>query len=136
MSIHGSITGNVGGPPETRQAGQSQHTITTFSVASSHYGGKGQDGKAQYPTTWVRCELWGDRGKAAADRLGKGDRVVVHGELFLEEWTSKDGKPGHAVKCRVSDWELIVKKDATQGNSPTGNPYGSSGGNDGKDLPF
>jgi single-stranded DNA-binding protein len=56
--------------------------------------------------------LWGTRGEKLAQYLLKGQSVLVYGEMDLNVYQAKDGSTKASFKCRVTDVELIGKKDS------------------------
>ena len=42
-------------------------------------------------SNFIDVTLWGERGAALEQYLGKGDRIAVSGRLEYREWDSKDG---------------------------------------------
>lgn len=109
MTIRASFYGSLGRNAETKTVGDN-NKVTKFSVASnSGYGDK-------KITQWVDCDAWGDRYEKLAQYLVKGQAVLIYGELLINEYQSKDGTNKAAMKCRVSDIELVgsSKKDDKQ----------------------
>lgn len=56
-------------------------------------------------TTWLDCTLWGKRAESLADKIAKGDRIGVTGELSHRE---HDGKT--YITLRVADVTLLAGK--------------------------
>jgi single-strand DNA-binding protein len=81
MSIQATVIGHLGGEAEAKTL-PSGKVVTNFSVASK---GRGRDAG----TTWVRAQLWGQRGASLAQYLTKGSRVAVHGSLSTREYNGK-----------------------------------------------
>lgn len=100
-----SATGNIGSDAEVRHTAGGA-VITSWSFAlSSGYGDKRK-------TTWLRCNLFGDRGEKLAPMLLKGTQVAVNGEISLNEYVAKDGTNKSSVELNVSNVTLLGKKDA------------------------
>jgi single-strand DNA-binding protein len=101
-----SATGNIGSDAEVRHTA-SGAVITSWSFAlSSGYGDKRK-------TTWLRCNLFGDRGEKLAPMLLKGTQVAVNGEISLNEYVAKDGTNKSSIELNVSNVTLLGKKDAS-----------------------
>lgn len=87
-------------------------------------------------TTWVDCSLWGKRAEALADKIRKGDRLGVSGELSTRE---HDGKTYLTLK--VAEVTLLSGKpqEGTEpqrgGGSGTGRPARQAA-TQGNDEPF
>lgn len=106
-----SATGNIGSDAEVRHT-PSGAVITSWSFAlSSGYGDKRK-------TTWLRCNLFGDRGEKLAPMLLKGTQVALNGEISLNEYVAKDGTNKSSIELNVSNVTLLGKKDSVE-KSPT-----------------
>ena len=106
-----SAVGNIGSDAEVRHT-PSGAVITSWSFAlSSGYGDKRK-------TTWLRCNLFGDRGEKLAPMLLKGTQVGVNGEISLNEYVAKDGTNKSSIELNVNNVTLLGKKDAAE-KSPT-----------------
>lgn len=100
-------------------------------------------------TNFVGLTLWDKTAESAAKLLGKGRRVIVHGQLSQEEWEDKQtGQKKSKTRVKVDSWHFaddkpsggISKVDnaAPQGNSEpasTTKPSGDAGDDD-DDIPF
>lgn len=129
-------SGNLGNNAEQRTT-QGGTAVCQFSLAvTSGYGDKKQ-------TTWVRCNLWGNRGESLAPYLLKGTQVVVSGEISLRTW-EKDGKEKTSLELRVNDLTLVGgKREGTQtqqASAPARNnapePAGGAYNDFDQDIPF
>lgn len=99
-----SFTGNIGKDCESRSTSTGD-SVVSFSVAvKSGFGTKAV-------TTWVRCSMWGKRGEAVMNFLGKGQLVGISGELTMKEFTNKDGQKQSSLEVRVNDLTLLGKRD-------------------------
>jgi single-strand DNA-binding protein len=97
-----SFTGNIGRDAEIRDTSSS--SITSFPVAvKAGYGDNAV-------TTWVNCNMWGDRGEAVAEYLTKGALVGITGELQLRKYTNRDGEEKQNLEVRVVDLTLLGGK--------------------------
>ena len=106
-----SAVGNIGSDAEVRHT-PSGAVITSWSFAlSSGYGDKRK-------TTWLRCNLFGDRGEKLAPMLLKGTQVALNGEISLNEYVAKDGTNKSSIELNVSNVTLLGKKDVAT-KSPT-----------------
>lgn len=97
-----SFIGRIGRDAITRFT-QGGKAVTGWSLAVDAGFG---DNKT---TTWVDCNLWGDRGEKLAQYLVKGSQVGVTGELGTREHEGKT-----YVTLRVADVTLV-------GGKPEGN---------------
>jgi single-stranded DNA-binding protein len=90
-----SFAGTVGRDPETRAAGSSD--VTEFSVAVNGYDRRA---KAK-TTTWLKVNIWGERGRQLAGLIEKGSRVAGSGQFEVQTYTNRDGevKTNYVVTC-------------------------------------
>lgn len=108
------ITGNLGRDPEQRSAGNDN--VTSFTV------GVRQGWGDRASSNWFRCSVWGKRGDTIRDRLTKGMKVTVIGELTIGEY---QGKPQYEVRVDDIDWQPAGQRD-DRGSDQRGN--GNGGG--------
>lgn len=111
MAIRASFHGSLGRNAELKTVGENK--VTKFSVANNTgYGDKKK-------TQWIDCDFWGNRGEKLINYLTKGQSVLIYGEIELHEYQAKDGSNKATLRCRVSDLELLGKKDNNEGNGST-----------------
>lgn len=98
-----TVIGRIGRDAVTRYT-QNEKAITGWTVAVDT--GWGENKK----TTWLDCKLWGERGVKLADRIKKGDRIGVTGELGTREHEGKT-----YVTLDVRDVTMLApKRDGEQ----------------------
>jgi single-strand DNA-binding protein len=103
-----SFVGRVGKDAVTRVTGTGK-PVTGWSLAiDTGWGDK-------KTTTWLDCTLWGERGEKLADKILKGDRLGVSGELGTRE---HDGKT--YVTLDVRDVTLLGNKPASTADEGLG----------------
>ncbi|MBV9324646.1 MAG: single-stranded DNA-binding protein [Chloroflexi bacterium] len=85
-----TLLGNLGGDPEVRFT-QKGTQFAQFSVAVNQVR-LGPDRERQETTEWFRVKVSG-RQLEYAQRLGKGNRVLVLGRLDIGHYQSKEGEP-------------------------------------------
>lgn len=115
-----TLSGNIGRDAELRSTSNDQ--VLSFSV------GVKQGYKQDAPTVWHRCSVWGKRGTNLKDRLLKGVKVFVTGELTIGEY---QGKPQYDV--RVSDVDFVPRGEAN-GRAQEPHPGAHGGSPFGSDL--
>lgn len=80
-----TIVGRLVQDPEVKFVGAKGTAVVKFSVAvNSKKGDKDE-------TSYFDVSAWGTLAENLANSLGKGERVIVSGELKQESW-EKDGK--------------------------------------------
>lgn len=81
-----------------------------FAVAVSS-NTKNGDEFENYPN-YVDCEIYGNFGEAMVEKLVKGTKVVVDGELHQDRWTADDGSTRSKLVVRVHNIErMVVRAD-------------------------
>lgn len=84
-----TIAGNLTGDPELRVTGNGA-AVTNFTVAVNERKQSG-DQWVDDGATFYRVSVWRDQAEAVADKLTKGQRVIVTGGLRSRTWTDNDG---------------------------------------------
>lgn len=100
---------------EVKQSGEK--TFAKFSVATSSWSKEG--GKK---TTWYNVVCWNGRtAEFLADKVGKGTKVFVTGELQQRTYTDKNGAEKTALEVVVSAYNgtiLILSEWAGDSSEP------------------
>lgn len=79
------IVGNLGRDPEMRYTPQGT-PVTQFQVATSRRWTDAQ-GAQHEETAWFRCATWGKQAEICNQYLSKGKKVLVEGQLVVDEKT-------------------------------------------------
>ena len=77
--------------------------VGNFTLASER-NFTGKDGKKE--TDFVDCTVWGKKAEAMAEYLGKGNGVIVKGELQQDKWQNDDGKNRSKLKVNVAEFNF------------------------------
>ncbi len=83
---------NLTADPELRFTKITGQAVATIRLAASS---RRKDLGGEYvdtPPVFCEATVWGALAEHAADSLRKGDRVLVHGTSFDEEWTDREGR--------------------------------------------
>lgn len=125
--------GNIGKDCEIRYT-PSGHAVANFTLAlTSGYGEKAV-------TSWLNCQLWGERAEKLTNMLTKGTRIGVTGELTNRPYTSKDGAQKYSLELRVSDVTLLGQRtqeaDAPQTREPRQSGVADVPDEFDEDIPF
>jgi single-strand DNA-binding protein len=137
------LVGNLGRDPEMRYSPNGT-AVTTFSIATSR---KWTDasGQLKEETAWWRISVFGKQAETCNQYLAKGSRVLVEGELAVDEKTGgprvyqrKDGTYGASFEVRGNLVRFMTPKSQTPDNGmSTASPIGSGGGSmSEEELPF
>lgn len=100
--IRAEVFGNVGGDPELKQT-KSGEDMVRFTVAST----KKQEGRDPV-TSWVTVLAFKEQASMVAEKVSKGDRVVVTGTLTVEKY-EKDGVERTAVTVMADEIGLSLR---------------------------
>lgn len=98
---------------EVKQAGEK--TFAKFSVATNSWSKEG--GKK---TTWYNVVCWNGRtAEFLADKVGKGTKVFVTGELQQRTYTDKNGAEKTALEVVVSAYNgtILILSEWAGGSS-------------------
>lgn len=87
ISIAGTVTGRPGESPVTIKTFDSGDTIASFSVADRAYvhAKPGTERQGQF----YRCEVRGKAAEIAAERIKRGDKISVSGQLVQRTYNEK-----------------------------------------------
>lgn len=93
ISIAGTVTGKGTEPPVTlktfpsRIPGGTDDTVATFSVADRQYvfAKQGEERQGQF----YRCEVRGKAAEICSERIKRGDKVAVSGQLVQKTYQDK-----------------------------------------------
>jgi single-strand DNA-binding protein len=102
-----TILGRLGNDPITRDT-RTETTVTHFDVAVDE-SYKSKTGDKVEKVTWFRCEAWNGRGKAIAQYLGKGNRILVNGRMDFRQYEKTIGDGENTIGIKVPDPILIVE---------------------------
>ncbi|MCK6518216.1 single-stranded DNA-binding protein [Myxococcota bacterium] len=101
------LVGYVGRPPKITQTQQGDE-IASFSVAT-HRAVRDGDGFKDVPE-WHPVVAFPPYTKIVAQLLGKGDAVVIVGDLRQERWRGADGAPRTASKVVVRSLSVLSQR--------------------------
>ena len=82
-------------------------------------------------TNYFTVEVYGPQANLCAERLGKGSRVVVDGELDWREWTDREQNRREAVVLRARQ---ILFERTVSTPSPESEPGKGDGSPDGESV--
>lgn len=108
------IIGNLGDNPKYILSNQNQPRFT-FDICTSKPFKQGEEWKTN--STWIKCTAWGKLATAFSKmQFGKGDRVMVEGELQNNDWVNaQNGEQHHELYLKVSEMRKMAKP-AKSGN--------------------
>ncbi len=96
--------GHLGSDPEMRYL-ESGTPVTTFSLAVTRGAGENKS------TLWYRVTCWSKTAENVAQYSGKGDVVLVEGQLQPPQiWTDREGKPRCTLEINAREVRFISRK--------------------------
>jgi len=124
VTVSGVVTGRPGESPVVFKTFDSGDMVASFSIADLEYvyAKKDEDRQGQF----YRVEVRGKAAQIAADRLQRGSKVAIHGQLVQREYQGKN-LPGRQV-CpsdlsgttpRGRSWRRRLLKKCYRGSKPT-----------------
>ncbi len=139
------LVGNLGRDPEMRYTPNGT-AVTTFPVATSRRW-TDASGQLKEETAWFRVSVFGKQAEICNQYLAKGRRVLVEGELAVDEKTGgprvymrKDGTAGASFEVRANTVRFLTPKseagDNGGGMSPASPIATETGTLSEEELPF
>jgi single-strand DNA-binding protein len=125
---HVTITGNLTADPEL--------TITTNGAAVANFRvavtARVRDGNAwrDGDTSFYRVTCWRDLAEHVTDSLGKGDRVLVVGQLRMRSWETPEGEQRSLVEVTADEvgpslrWATAKPERVTRNGGGEAKPTG------------
>jgi single-strand DNA-binding protein len=97
-----TIVGNLTEAPELRYTSNGK-AVASFTVAESRRV-KGADGAwTDGPATFWRCSVWDQTAENLTESLGRGQRVIVLGEIHDRSFETKSGEKRTVKDVTVSE---------------------------------
>lgn len=94
------LAGNLTRDPEPGKSNGDLYATFTVAVNRRHQvNGTWVDGA----TSFHRCVVWHDQAQRVLDDLGKGNRVIVVGELVTRAYKDKEGNPHASTSVGVDE---------------------------------
>ena len=111
LSNNVTLIGNLGSDIELRQL-KSGQTVGNVNIAVTRtYTSKAGDTTKE--TSWFRLVVWAQQAERMAERLRKGDKVLVEGRLQSRSYEAKDGSKREIVEINVSSYQQIGYKNTS-----------------------
>ncbi len=92
--------------------------VAALTVAENHRKKDAAGNWIDGTVTWWDCTLWDKAAENAANDLQKGDRLIVTGDTYTEEFTRKDGTEGKALRVRAEEVARSVRFSSASGSAP------------------
>ncbi|MFV0457822.1 MAG: single-stranded DNA-binding protein [Actinomycetales bacterium] len=124
-----TIVGNLTADPVLAAVGEGGRSVARLRVACTESVFQPQsrtwvDGR----TSYFNVSAWGPLGENAACSFRKGQRVIVHGRLYIDQYQNKDGEVrmsvqidaraiGHDLTWGTSHFTRFIRSQAGDGGS-------------------
>jgi single-strand DNA-binding protein len=124
-----TITGNLTENPELRFT-QGCVAVANFRVAVTPRRPDGKGGWTDGETSFFKIVAWRQLAENLAGSLGKGDRVIVTGQLRMNSWETPEGEKRSIVEVQADEvgpslrWATAKPEKASR----TGEQRSSRGG--------
>ena len=105
--------------------------VGTVDIAENHRRKDG-DQWVDDGTSWYQVTIWRAKAEAAAERVRKGDLVMVTGDLRVKEFEGRDGTKGKSVEITADDIAIVVQPERgarpARTAAPAEDPWATQGG--------
>jgi len=131
------LLGHIGSDPEVKVL-DSGTNVATFSIATTDYAGKNEDGTSKFVTDWHRVTAWNKLAEIIGTHCHKGDKLFIEGKLKHRSY-DKDGVKVYVTDIVATDFSFAGgsshgNSSQTEATATEHNP--SPQGDDSDDLPY
>lgn len=129
------LVGNIGREPEIRTMQASGGKVCNLSVATSERWKDKTSGEWKEKTEWHRVVVFNEVMITRAEKLAKGGKVYIDGQVETRKYTDKDGSEKYTTEIVIRPYrgELVSLDKAQQSDSGL---VDQKTYEDGDDLPF
>jgi single-strand DNA-binding protein len=112
--------GNLGADPQLSYT-PNNAAVCNMRVAVN-IGTKNAQGEWENETLWLDVPTWNEAAERNAERLRKGHRVFVEGQLRRRDYTTRDGREGTALELRFARVLSLEKLERDESGAPVDEP--------------
>jgi single-strand DNA-binding protein len=131
-----TVVGWVGNEPTVYRGDEGQVPFTKFRLASTpRIYDRERDRYVDADTNWFTVKVFRQLAQNVAESLRRGDPVVVHGRLRLEDWVASDGSTRTTAELTADSVGHDLARGTTRFSRPVhetrsgpGDGTGDSGG--------
>jgi single-strand DNA-binding protein len=116
------LMGRLTADPELKQT-PSGAAVTTFTLAVDRRFSNGENKQCDF----ITIVAWRQTAEFICKHFGKGQAMLVCGELQTRSWKDKDGNNRYATEVKADEVNFCETKKEAEGNSPSQNKHGSQG---------
>jgi single-strand DNA-binding protein len=114
-----TILGRLTREPKIKQLNSGMY-VCNFSIANNKTIRK--ENEVTQKANFFECTAWGKTAETINKYFQKGQRILIHGELYQNTWEDKDtGKMRSSVNITVQSFNFIEKSDKSK--QETGEDY-------------
>lgn len=123
-----TLAGRLGQEPELRYTQNGKAVVNgTLAVPRGR----------EKETDWIRFTVWGKTAELLATWSGKGKRILISGELHIEEYEDKDGNKRSYPNVNVQNVRFIdFSEDKAEGNKTETKKDDSEKAKEDDEVPF
>ena len=136
------LMGRLTSDPELKQSGNGV-AVTSFNLAVDRRYNKGEEKQCDF----ITIVAWRNTAEFICKYFGKGQAILVCGELQTRSWTDNQGNKRYATEVVASEVSFCEAKKDSETNSSSTPSYASQGVSEGsqpnfedigkdEDLPF
>ena len=115
------LMGRLTSDPELKQS-QNGTSVTSFNLAvDRRFNKEGQPKQ----TDFITIVAWKQTAEFICKYFGKGQAMLVCGELQTRSWTDNNGNKHYATEVLASEVKFCEAKNNSEGTSPSHNQNGS-----------
>ncbi|WP_282945922.1 single-stranded DNA-binding protein [Cellulomonas endometrii] len=129
-----TVVGWVGNEPTVYRGDEGQVPFTKFRLASTpRVYDRERDMYVDADTSWFTVKVFRQLAQNVAESLRRGDPVVVHGRLRLEDWVAPDGHTRTTAELTADSVGHDLARGTSRFSRTVHEVRNGSGGGDGAD---
>lgn len=109
---HVQLIGHLGHDPEIKEVGKGTTLVNIRLATNETY--KDKNGEYQTNTQWHNLVAWGKLAEIMANKVQKGNFIMVTGKLENNSWEAKDGTKRITTNIRIDNFLNFDRKKAEQ----------------------
>ncbi len=111
------LTGNLVSDLQTTNAGETTVTRGRLIHSNSHRDRESGEWKKSEPMGFD-FEIWGNYGKALADKASKGTAILIEGGWIPNHFEKEDGTKVYGMRLRLTRWQILAQPGSRTATAP------------------
>ena len=99
------LIGRLGADPEIIKLPNDNQVVRMTMATNTYY--RNGEGQLQENTQWHNLKAWGKLGEDMANKLSKGNKVLITGQLEHRTYETNNGEKRKVTDVKVTAFELI-----------------------------